>query len=246
VWEADPASDDVRSSSISRRYDYEPIIANFEKWHEELCRRALSAASVRVTTMARFEWIRRVRARCSPALVVACVALLVALGGTSYATVIAVPASSVGTVQLKPQAVTAAKLAPNAVRTGNVANGTLLSDDFKPGQLPASGLAVLQFASVSEQVNVPSTTPVRVASLDVPAGTYLVTAALTVFTDALFCKLQANGVSAGGNGTDGSIVLLDRLAFSTPSKVEVWCQRGPVATFAVVFGSKIAALQVAG
>ena len=111
--------------------------------------------------MSRFEWTRRVRSRCSPALVVACVALLVALGGTSYATVIAIPANSVGTAQLKPQAVTAAKLAPNAVRTANVANGTLLTDDFKAGQLPAAGLATLRFVSVPGQVNVPSTTPVR-------------------------------------------------------------------------------------
>jgi hypothetical protein len=196
--------------------------------------------------MSGFEWTRRVRSRCSPALVVACVALLVALGGTSYATVIAIPAGSVGTAQLKPQAVTAAKLAPNAVRTANVANGTLLTEDFKRGQLPASGLATLHFVSVPEQVNVPSTTPVRVASLDVPAGTYLVTAALNVFSDALFCKLQTNGASAGGNGSNGSIVLLDKLAFSIPSIVEVWCQRGPVATYGVVFGSKIAALPVAG
>src|SRR3954447_17092690 len=196
------------------------------------------------------DWTRRLRSRCSPALVVACIALLVALGGTSYATVLAIPANSVGTAQLKPQAVTAAKLARNAVRTANVANGTLLAEDFKPGQLPASGLAALHFASSSApaqpQINVPSTTPVRVASLDVPAGTYLVTAALNVFTDALFCKLQTNGASAGGNGTNGSIVLLDRLTFSSASTVEVWCQRGPVATFGTVFGSKVAALAVTG
>src|SRR5919199_1332617 len=101
---------------------------------------------------------RRVRFHCSPALVVACVALLVALGGTSYATVAAIPANSVGTAQLKPQAVTAAKLAPNAVHTANVADGTLLRADFKPGQLPTSGLATLHFATQSTpaqpQVNV--------------------------------------------------------------------------------------------
>ena len=72
------------------------------------------------------------------------------------------------------------------------------------------------------------------------------TAALTVFTDALFCKLQTSGQIGGGNGTDGGIVLLDRLVFATPSTVEVWCERGPVAMFGVVFGSKIAALQVTG
>src|SRR3954470_23053562 len=106
-----------------------------------MCLRPLAGfvgAAGKVTTVSRFEWIRRARPRCSPALVVACVALLVALGGTSYAAVIAVPANSVGTAQLKAQAVTAAKLAPNAVRTANVANGTLLTADFKPGQLPAS------------------------------------------------------------------------------------------------------------
>jgi len=74
--------------------------------------------------------------RPSPALVVACVALLVSLGSTSYATVVNVPRASVGTPQLKRNAVKASKLAPNAVRTGHVLNGTLLREDFKPGQIP--------------------------------------------------------------------------------------------------------------
>jgi hypothetical protein len=74
--------------------------------------------------------------RPSPALIVACIALLVALGGTSYATVGNVPRGSVGTPNLKRNAVTAAKIAPNAVRTAHVLNGTLLVDDFKPGQIP--------------------------------------------------------------------------------------------------------------
>src|SRR5918994_7145273 len=74
--------------------------------------------------------------RPSSALVVACLALLVALGGTSYATVLNVPKNSVGTPQLKRNAVKSAKLAPNAVRTGHVLNGSLLSEDFKAGQIP--------------------------------------------------------------------------------------------------------------
>jgi hypothetical protein len=77
----------------------------------------------------------RVR-RPSPALVVACIALVVALGGTSYATVLQVPRNSVGTVQLQRNAVKAAKIAPNAVRTGHVLDGTLLVADFKAGQIP--------------------------------------------------------------------------------------------------------------
>lgn len=60
----------------------------------------------------------------SPALVVASLALVVALGGTSYA-VTQAPPNSVGTRALKAEAVTTAK----------VRNGTLLSKDFAPGQL---------------------------------------------------------------------------------------------------------------
>lgn len=73
----------------------------------------------------------------SPALVVACIALLVALGGTGYATVVTVPRGSVGTPELKRNAVTSSKLAPNAVQTSHVLKGTLLADDFKAGQLPS-------------------------------------------------------------------------------------------------------------
>jgi hypothetical protein len=63
-------------------------------------------------------------------------ALFVALGGTSYATVLNVPKASVGTPQLKRNAVKAAKIAPNAVRTGHVLDGSLLAADFRSGQIP--------------------------------------------------------------------------------------------------------------
>ena len=54
------------------------------------------------------------------------VALMVALGGTSYAAV-ALPARSVGPTQLKSNAVTSVK----------VKNRTLRLKDFKVGQVPA-------------------------------------------------------------------------------------------------------------
>ena len=106
------------------------------------------------------------RRRPSPAMVVACAALLIALGGTSIAAVTAVPNNSVGTAQLKNNAVTAAKIASNAVTAAKIANGaasnaklaanavtnskiannavtsekvenhSLLSVDFAPGQIP--------------------------------------------------------------------------------------------------------------
>jgi len=75
--------------------------------------------------------------RPSPALVVACIALLVALGGTGYATVLNIPRNSVGPLQLKRNAVTSSKIAPNAVQTAHVLAGSLLAEDFKAGQLPS-------------------------------------------------------------------------------------------------------------
>jgi hypothetical protein len=72
----------------------------------------------------------------SPAMIVACLALVVALGGVSYAATV-LPKNSVGATQLKKKAVTASKLRPNAVSGGKVKDGSLLAADFKAGQLPA-------------------------------------------------------------------------------------------------------------
>ncbi|HST25422.1 MAG TPA: hypothetical protein VLJ76_05495 [Gaiellaceae bacterium] len=79
---------------------------------------------------------RIARFRPSPALVVASIALLVALGGTGYAAT-ALPANSVGTAQLKNAAVTAAKVKP----------GSLLKSSFAANQLPAVG--ALAYAHVN-------------------------------------------------------------------------------------------------
>ena len=78
------------------------------------------------------------RRRPSPAMIVACIALLVSLGGTSVAAVSQlVPRNSVGTAQLKNGAVTNAKVRNNAINSGKVQNRSLLRGDFAPGQLPA-------------------------------------------------------------------------------------------------------------
>jgi hypothetical protein len=72
--------------------------------------------------MKRLHWLRP-----SPAMVVACLALGIALGGTSVAAIQALPKNSVGTRQLKK----------NAVISSKVKNRSLLAVDFKAGQLPA-------------------------------------------------------------------------------------------------------------
>jgi hypothetical protein len=60
----------------------------------------------------------------SPAMIVACVALFVALGGTSYAAVM-LPAGSVGTKQLKKNAVTGAKVKNGSLTGADIAVSTL-------------------------------------------------------------------------------------------------------------------------
>lgn len=69
---------------------------------------------------------------------VALVALFVALGGTSYATVRAVvPANSVGTAQIRNDSVTRAKLAHESITSVLIKDGSLMASDFAAGQIPA-------------------------------------------------------------------------------------------------------------
>ena len=129
-------------------------------------------------------WIHRP----SAAMGVACLALLVALGGTSVATVSQlVPRNSVGTAQIRNVAVTRPKLRNNVVNSAKVANRSLLTVDFAQGQLPAgpagpagaqgpagpagppgsSGAGGYQVVRVQSPSNSTST---RQVSADCPAG----------------------------------------------------------------------------
>ena len=81
--------------------------------------------------------MRTLLRRPSPAMVVACLALLVALGGTSVAAVNQLGRNTVDTPQLVNGAVTNPKIRNNAINSTKVANRSLLRSDFAPGQLPA-------------------------------------------------------------------------------------------------------------
>lgn len=86
----------------------------------------------------------------SPAMIVACVALFVALGGTSYAA-IKLPANSVGTKQLKNSAVTGvkvkdasltgAKLAEGSVAGTKLTDGTVTGAEIQDGSVAGADLA---------------------------------------------------------------------------------------------------------
>ena len=115
--------------------------------------------------------------RPSPALVVACIALLIALGGTSIAAVTQVAKNSVGANQLKnnavtnpkmannavkapelasnavvaakiaSNAVTGAKIAANAVTGAKIADGSVAAADLASGVLPAPSAAFARFVN---------------------------------------------------------------------------------------------------
>lgn len=119
--------------------------------------------------------------RPSPALVIACVALVFALAGTGYATVLNVPRNSVGTAQLRNSAVTAKKLAANAVTSAKVRNGSLLAADFRSGSLPAgpagptgptgpAGPPGLSGVERVEATSVHNSTPGRAVAIACPGG----------------------------------------------------------------------------
>src|SRR3954454_1777023 len=74
--------------------------------------------------------------RPSPAMLVALTALVVSLGGNSYAAV-TLAKNSVTSKAIKDGQVQRADLAKNAVGSDQVADRSLLAGDFKAGQLPA-------------------------------------------------------------------------------------------------------------
>ncbi|MEX2612730.1 MAG: hypothetical protein WD380_04065 [Gaiellaceae bacterium] len=118
---------------------------------------------------------KRLRTLPSPAIVIASLALLVALTGTSVAAISQIPRNSVGSAQLKANSVTNAKLASNSVRSAEVRNGSLLRADFGPGQIPAGpvgpqgppGLSAREQVSIETPLS--STSPKNITAT-CPAG----------------------------------------------------------------------------
>ncbi len=79
--------------------------------------------------------IERIRSKLSFANVMSMTAVMIALGGTSYAA--AVARNSVGSPQIRPKAVKNSDLGDSAVTSGKVKNGSLRAQDFALGQIPA-------------------------------------------------------------------------------------------------------------
>lgn len=180
---------------------------------------------------------RLIRHRPSPAMVVACLALAVALTGTSFAAVSALAPNSVGTAQIRANAVTAAKLknanvtgakvARNAITGTKVLNGSLTAADFVAASLPKGPAGPAGPAGAAGPAGPAGTIgpiTVRQAGVVVPGGTaqngVYGTASVTVN-----CGQNEKAISAGTGWSDDA-----------PDR-ELWTQRmTPIVTNNVVTG----------
>jgi hypothetical protein len=154
---------------------------------------------------------RILRHRPTPAMVIACIALTVALGGTSYAA-ITLPRNSVGTKQLKKNAVTAVKVKANAITSPKVRNNALTGADVNEATLATVPSATSATTATSATSATSATNAANADTLDgldsvnvLPGGT--LPAGKT---------LRGNWMSSGrasvpGDVSDDSIAFLYRL-----------------------------------
>jgi hypothetical protein len=106
-------------------------------------------------------------------MVVACIALLVALGGTGYAA-LRLPKNSVGTKQLRNGAVTGKKLAKGAVTGSKVAPDSLTGAQIKESSLGTVPSASTAAAAATAATAATATTAQNIAA---PEAFHLVSAA---------------------------------------------------------------------
>src|SRR3990172_3558431 len=144
------------------------------------------------------------RRRPSPAMIVACIALLVSLGGTSIAAVSQLGPNSVGTPQLKNGAVTNAKVRNNAINSAKVQNRSLLRGDFAPGQLPAGPTGPQGPTGPAGPAGVIGPITVRTASISVEGGTAENGAYVTRRIQRL-CDGNERAISAGTSWSDDAL-----------------------------------------
>jgi hypothetical protein len=79
------------------------------------------------------------------------------------------PANSVGTAQLKAQAVTSRKIRERTIVNADIKPGSLLATSFRPGELPA-GVEGLEIVTVPPAPDDFDTSAVKTRQISCPAG----------------------------------------------------------------------------
>lgn len=205
----------------------------------------------------------------SPALAVACLALAVVSAGPVTAVARTVATNSVGTAQLKSGAVTTPKLHDGAVTNRKIAPGTITGSRVADQTLGLADLALgarpvppQAFSASADLVNTPADgSYVTIVGLDLPAGSWLLTAKVVATTagdslaaDAVTCHVFAGDasldfaqfygqVSTGPQYYTGNLPLV-ALFDSGGSRVELRCSESNDAFDAYLRAAKLKAVQV--
>lgn len=162
--------------------------------------------------------MKRIR-RPSPALIVSCLALLVALSGTGIAAVNALPRNSVGSLQLKA----------NSVSSPKVKNGSLLKADFKEGQIPAGAAGP---AGPAGTPGVVGDLTLHMGSVDVPGDTFPGNGTFANRSVTVTCASDERGITGGTNWAGEGDTTALHTVLSTPiydaatKKITGWRARG--------------------
>ena len=151
-------------------------------------------------------------------MVVACIALTVALGGTSYAA-LTLPRNSVGTKQLKKNAVTTLKVKNNAITSPKVKNDAITSPKVKNNAITGADVlesSLGQVPSAASAVTAVTATTAGTAAPSGPAGGSLAgtypapsLAADAVTSAAVINAAQATGLRKADIGAVSTTVVFD-------------------------------------
>jgi hypothetical protein len=155
----------------------------------------------------------------SPAMVVACIALAVALGGTSYAA-IKLPRNSVGTQQLQNNAVVASKLSARSVGPQKLQNNAVTTRTVKDGQLTGAKIVESTLAKVPSAANADTAanaalaggnTVKRFTTVVAPGGAQATVLDLNGLTITLACP--GGSVALRGSNTSGEAAQVEFQGF---------------------------------
>lgn len=170
----------------------------------------------------------------SPAMGVALLALFVAMGGTTWAAV-KLPRGSVGTTQLKRNAVIGPKVANHSLTGVDIKLSSLGAVPSAKRAATAAVAGTVYTAHFENAVTLPDTptAPLVVASLNVPAGNYVLSAkgqmdtfnSMQIVECALIAGADVDKSFGQGGGSHQSQILANSLvhSFATAGKVDLAC-----------------------
>ena len=144
----------------------------------------------------------------SPAMVVACVSLTVALAGTSYAA-ITLPRNSVGALQLKANAVVAKKLATKSVGPSKLQNNAVSDRVVKADSLTGAKIDEKTLGEVPSAAAVSGYTVRRFATTVAPGGAEATVLNLNGLLVTLTCPGGSVTLRANNNSGEAAQLRFD-------------------------------------